>query len=414
MTKKKTSKNKNQSVDIIIAGGGMVGLVLANALASHKLSIAIVESSDHKPAWNKANVDLRTSAVTRASQNILESIGVWDAVAAMRVSPFREMHVWDATGDGSIHFDSADIGQDCLGHIIENSVIQTALYEHLQSHDNVHWLQPAQPTDLAMGNDHVSLQLDNGITISARLIVGADGGRSWVREQAEIPVRVQDYKQQAVVATVKSEHYHKDTAWQRFLPTGPLAFLPLTDGYSSIVWSTTPDQAEELIAMDDDTFKQTLAEAFAFKLGAITETSPRSGFPLRSQHAKQYVKPRLVLIGDAAHTIHPLAGQGANLGFTDAATLAEVIIDAAKAGKDIGSFHVLRRYERWRKGDNLATLTTMTGFKTLFGNKNPLLKTLRNTGLNITNSIAPAKNLIIRHAMGLEGDLPKLARRQPL
>ena len=408
------SKNTKQYADVIIAGGGMVGLVLANALAEHKLSIAIVESSEHKPAWNKEQFDLRTSAITRASQRILENIGVWSTMAAMRISPFREMHVWDATGDGSIHFDSADIGQDCLGHIIENSVIQLALYQQLQKRENVHWHQPAQPLELAFNDGDVSLQLDNDTMVNARIIIGADGGQSWIRQQAGIAVQGTDYKQHAVVATVKSERYHQDTAWQRFMPTGPLAFLPLTEGYSSIVWSTTPEHAASLIAIDDDTFKKALAEAFEFKLGDIIETSPRAGFPLRSQHARQYVQQRLALIGDAAHTIHPLAGQGANLGFADAATLAEVITDATQAGKDIGDYYVLRRYERWRKGENLAMLSAMTGFKSLFGNKNIFLKTIRNTGLNLTDSITPIKNIIIRHAMGLEGDLPKLARRQSL
>ncbi|WP_455367133.1 FAD-dependent monooxygenase [Kaarinaea lacus] len=213
---------------------------------------------------------------------------------------------------------------------------------------------------------------------------------------------------------MKTQLFHQETAWQRFMPTGPLAFLPLTDGYSSIVWSTTPEHADELLAMDDDSFKQTLAEGFAHKLGDILETSARAKFPLRGQHAKQYVKERLVLIGDAAHTIHPLAGQGVNLGFADAATLAEVLVDAMKAKQDIGKLKTLRRYERWRKGDNLAMLSAMTGFKTLFGNNNVVLKSIRNTGLNITNQLLPVKNTIIRHAMGLEGDLPKLARSQPL
>jgi 2-octaprenylphenol hydroxylase len=213
---------------------------------------------------------------------------------------------------------------------------------------------------------------------------------------------------------VKTQLHHQETAWQRFMPAGPLAFLPLQDGFSSIVWSTTPDHAESLLSMDDAAFRQTLAEAFDFKLGQILENSARAKFPLRGQHAKHYVKERLVLIGDAAHTIHPLAGQGVNLGFADAATLAEVLIDSVRAKRNIGSLKILRRYERWRKGDNLAMLSVMTGFKSLFGNNNSILKTLRNSGLNITNELTPVKNTIIRHAMGLAGDLSKLARCEPL
>jgi len=408
------SKTTVHNTDIIINGGGMVGLLLANALTKHGLSIAIVESAKHAPKWNKQQFDMRVSAITRASQNILTTLGVWQDIESMRLSPFREMHVWDSTGDGVIHFDSADIGQAHLGHIIENSVIQTALYKHLKSCDNIQWFQPAAPVELKITPDNVALSLDDQTQLNARLIVGADGGRSWVREQAGISIRSTDYKQTAVVATVKTQLFHQETAWQRFLPTGPLAFLPLPDGYSSIVWSTTPDHAESLLAMDDDAFKHTLTEGFGNKLGEIVETSKRAKFPLRSQHARHYVKERLVLIGDAAHTIHPLAGQGVNLGFADAATLAEIIINTYGANKDIGSYKSLRRYERWRKGDNLAMLSAMTGFKTLFSNNNVILKSLRNTGLNLTNNIAPVKNTIIRHAMGLDGDLPKLARCKSL
>ena len=403
-----------QQFDLIICGGGMVGLLLANALAPHRLSIAIVETSAQPPAWNRDQFDLRVSAITRASQRILETLGVWPAMAGMRISPFREMQVWDGTGDGVIHFDSADIGQDCLGHIVENSVIQLALFQRLTSFGNVHWLQPAIPSELSAGEHHLTLTLEDRRQLTAGLIVGADGGSSWVRQQAGIGVQTTDYQQSAVVATVKTEQHHRETAWQRFMPTGPLAFLPLSDGYSSIVWSTTPEHAATLVSMDDTAFCQTLAEGFDFTLGEVLETSARAAFPLRSQHAQHYVQPRLALIGDAAHTIHPLAGQGVNLGFADAATLAEVLLDAVKAKQDIGGFKTLRRYERWRKGDNLAMLSIMTSFKNLFGSSNSALTTLRNSGLTITNKLTPVKNTIIRHAMGLAGDLPRLARCEPL
>ena len=390
----------------------MVGLVLAKALAEQNFNIAVIESSEHIPEWHPETFDLRVSAITRASQHILESLGAWPKIEAMRCSPFRDMHVWDATGDGVIHFDSAEIGESCLGNIVENSVIQSALYQACQLHSNIHWYQAVKPLDLIIEQSNTQLQLDNGVTLSAALIVGADGGNSWVRKMSAISVDSSDYKQTAVVATVKTELSHQETAWQRFLPTGPLAFLPLTDGYSSIVWSTTPKHAEELISMDDSSFCKELTKSFAHKLGNILETSNRMKFPLRSQHAQQYVKHRLALVGDAAHTIHPLAGQGVNLGFADAASLAEVLMNARIKNKDPGDILTLRRYERWRKGENLTMLTAMTGFKNLFSNENPVLSTIRNVGLNITDSITPVKNLIIRHAMGLAGDLPKLARNQ--
>lgn len=398
--------------DATIVGGGMVGLVLAAALARNKLNIAIVEASAEQPAWNKDSFDLRVSAITRASQHILQSLDAWPVIESMRLSPFRDMHVWDATGDGVIHFDSAEIGEPCLGHIIENSAIQSALYQVCQGYENIHWYQAAKAKELLHGKRSISLQLETGDQLTASLIVGADGGNSWIRNAAHIDIDSTDYQQTAVVATVKTEHSHQETAWQRFLPTGPLAFLPLGDNYSSIVWSTVPEHADALVSMDDETFCHALANSFDHKLGDILETSKRARFPLRSQHAKQYVQDRLALVGDAAHTIHPLAGQGVNLGFADAASLAEVIIERNQKKKDFGSYHTLRRYERWRKGENLLMLTTMTGFKSLFSNENPVLSTLRNSGLNITNSIPPVKNTIIRHAMGLVGDLPKLARNQ--
>jgi len=213
-----------------------------------------------------------------------------------------------------------------------------------------------------------------------------------------------------VVANVRTAVPHQETAWQRFLPTGPLAFLPLHDGRCSIVWSTTPEQADSLLALDERDFGAALAEAFDWRLGAIVEVGPRTAFPLRLQHAHAYVQPGIALIGDAAHVVHPLAGQGVNLGLLDAATLAEVVSDAVAAGQDFASLKTLRRYERWRKGDNLLMLGVMDGFKRLFGNTLPPVRLLRNVGLNLTDAAGPLKNLIARRAMGLAGDLPKLAR----
>jgi 2-octaprenylphenol hydroxylase len=219
-----------------------------------------------------------------------------------------------------------------------------------------------------------------------------------------------NYDQSAVVCNVRSAESHQATAWQRFLPTGPLAFLPLHDGRCSIVWATMPEQADELLALSDFEFARALATAFDRRLGSIIEVGLRAAFPLRLQHAHAYVKPGLALIGDAAHVVHPLAGQGVNLGLLDAATLAEVILDAIAADQDFAAFKALRRYERWRKGDNLLMLGVMDGFKRLFGNALPPVRLLRNLGLNLTEAAGPIKNGIARRAMGLAGDLPRLAR----
>jgi 2-octaprenylphenol hydroxylase len=402
--------NAVESYDVVIVGGGMVGAAFACTLANTNLRVALIEGKPPDLQWPKAQYDLRTSALSRASQRILESLEVWPLIEAMRVSPYTDMHVWDSSGNGVIHFDCADIGEPSLGHIVENGVIVAALYQRLAAIDNVSLLCPATPRALSRGLHRYTLTTDQGQTLQADLVVAADGARSWVRQAAGIEVHTQDYQQTAVVTNVKTAEHHRYTAWQVFLPTGPLAFLPLNEGYSSIVWSTSPEQAQELLEMNDTDFKAALEKAFNSTLGEITELSERGTFPLRSLHAKQYVKPGLALIGDAAHTIHPLAGQGVNLGFADAACLAEVVLDALHEGKSIGAYPILRRYERWRKGDNLSMLTAMSTFKTVFGSQSPLVRFGRNFGVNLTNRITPAKNVLIRHAMGLQGDLPKLAR----
>jgi 2-octaprenylphenol hydroxylase len=351
------------------------------------------------------------SAISRASQRLFAAVGAWDGMTAWRVSPFRDMRVWDATGFGSIHFDSADIGEPLLGWIIENRVIQHALLERARQCPAVDLLCPtaletAQP--LEAGGWRVGLK--DGREFTTRLLVGADGAQSKVRQLAGIETGGWGYDQHAVVASVRTAQPHQETAWQRFLPSGPLAFLPLHDGRCSIVWSTTPERATGLLALNDEDFGAALAAAFEARLGAILEVGPRAAFPLRLQHAQAYVKPGVALIGDAAHVIHPLAGQGVNLGLLDAATLAEVLSDAMADDRDITSLKVLRRYERWRKGDNLLMLGIMDGFKRLFGTSLPPVRLLRNLGLNLTDAAGPLKNLIARRAMGLEGDLPRLAR----
>lgn len=400
--------------DLTIVGGGMVGATLACALGNTPLRIGLVEASEPQLNWSAQGFDVRVSAITRASQRIFQSVGAWEHMVARRVSPFRQMHVWDAAGRGVIHFDSADLGEDTLGYIIENQVIQAALYDRLKQLDNVELICPANLKRLAWDADNMYLELQNGSYIASALLVGADGSRSWVRSQAGISVKGWDYQQRAVVTYVKTALPHDDTAWQRFLPEGPVAFLPLTDGYSSIVWSTAPEHARQLLALSDQEFAGELAEAFEHRLGAIESVGPRAAFPLRFLQANAYVRPRLALVGDAAHTIHPLAGQGVNLGLSDAAALAEVLLEARAARKSLGSITVLRRYERWRNADNLAMLLAVDGFKHLFGSDISIVRWVRNLGLTLTHHVLPVKNLLMRYAMGLSGDLPKLARGVPL
>ena len=405
---------KSTHYDIIIIGSGMVGGTLACALMEQGLRIALVEAGTVPVEWTPENYDLRVSAFTRASEQIFRNIGVWDNIVVHRVSPFRQMRVWDGTGSGMIHFDCAELGEDILGYIIENSVIQNALFENVQKSKDIDVIHPVKPRSLSLNADEVILHLDNDQTLTSRLIIGADGNQSWVREQADIAYRGWSYGQKAVVCAVKTSKQHQETAWQRFMPDGPLAFLPLADHHCcSIVWSTTPEHADHLLSLDDASFIVELQKAFGETLGTIQSAGPRGAFPLNLRHAEEYTKSRLALIGDAAHMAHPLAGQGVNLGLLDAVTLAEVLIDANKAGKDIGALAVLRRYERWRKGNNMFMLAVMDGFKKLFGNNIPPVRWARNLGLSITNKATPLKNMIVYRAMGLGGDLPRLAKNTP-
>ncbi|HRC72386.1 MAG TPA: UbiH/UbiF/VisC/COQ6 family ubiquinone biosynthesis hydroxylase [Candidatus Competibacter sp.] len=402
--------NRND-YDLIIAGGGMVGSALACALGQSELRVALLEGVPLERARPTDELDLRVSAISRASQRIFAAVGAWDGMTAWRTSPFRDMRVWDSAGFGQIHFDSAAIGEPLLGWIIENRVIQFALLERASQLPAVELLCPAALESACVLDDNRwRVQLDDGRELTARLLVGADGAQSKVRQSAGIGTGGWSYDQKGLVANVRTAEPHQATAWQRFLPTGPLAFLPLHDGRCSIVWSTTPEQADFLLALDDYDFGQALGDAFEWRLGPIVQIGQRGAFPLRLQHTHQYVKPGLALIGDAAHVVHPLAGQGVNLGLLDAATLAEVVLDAVAVEQDIGSLKVLRRYERWRKGDNLLMLGVMDGFKRLFGASLPPLPLLRNLGLALTDAAGPLKNLIARRAMGLEGDLPRLAR----
>lgn len=411
MSKTASNSKSEKHYDVIIVGGGMVGTALACALGStsnatsngSRLSIALIET--HKPNydWPTDSFDLRVSAITRASQNFLNELGVWQTITNERATAYHDMHVWDAGGDGSIHFDCAEIGEANLGHIIENRIINKSLMKQAETIDNVDIYCPAKPTQLSLDNNGATLQLEDGTFLSAELLVGADGGRSWVRQQADISVSTRDYQHTAVVANVTTELSHQHTAWQRFLPTGPLAFLPLTNAtnnISSIVWSTSADEAERLCKLDETDFNAELETAFESKLGKIISTEPRASFPIIGQHAEHYVKPHLALIGDAAHTIHPLAGQGVNLGFADAQCLAETILTAYDSKKSIGSFKTLRRYERSRRGDNLLMLEAMGVFKQLFSNNTPGLRELRSAGLNFSDRVAPIKYLFMTKALG--------------
>jgi len=404
----------DKQFDIIVVGGGMVGATLACALGQGGFRIAVVDNAP-SPEIDSRHYDLRVSAVTPGSRAIFETVGIWSVMQSQRLSCIDAMTVWDHAGSGHIHFDSAEMAQPCLGYIIENRVIRHAALEKMRSLRNVELYCPATITQIQKGDDRISVQLDDGGELESRLIVGADGANSTVRAWAGIDTRGWSFEQKAIVATVTTTEVHGGVARQRFLSTGPLAFLPLDDpNKCSIVWSADNARADQLLAMDEAGFIADLQAAIAqgpgTALGDVSAISKRAAFPLTANHAQEYVDERVVLVGDAAHRIHPLAGQGLNLGLADIAVLAEVLMDGLSEKRDIGSMRVLRRYERWRRGDNALMLATMDGFKRLFGNDDPVLGSLRNLGLDVADYLSPLKNQIMLYAAGLAGDRPKLMR----
>lgn len=395
--------------DVIIVGGGMVGTALACALARERLAIALLEPQAPEPPDER--IDLRVSALSIASQQFLAALGAWSEISIGRCSPYREMRVWDSQGGAEIHFDSAELGFPQLGWIIENRLIQYSLWQCANRQAGITLLSPARLAGLRMdADDGVRIELEDGRRLHGRLVVGADGAGSRVRRLAGIEITGRDYDQQALVTTVRTELSHAETAWQRFLPTGPLAFLPLADGQCSIVWSHHGAEADVLAQLDGTTLGQQLTDAFGERLGEVTVTGPRATFPLRMQHARRYVQPGIALIGDAAHVVHPLAGQGVNLGLLDAAVLARVLQDAARRRRPLAALATLRRYERWRRGENQLMLQALDGIERLFDNRIPPLAWLRNTGLTLTDRLTPIKYLLARQAMGLTSTLPTPAR----
>jgi 2-polyprenylphenol 6-hydroxylase len=400
--------------DLLIVGAGMVGSALALALQDSGLEILVLDGGplSVKPFDPQSAFEPRVSALSAASQRILDRLNVWDGIAARRASPYREMQVWDGTGTGQVHFSAASVHADVLGHIVENRVVQDALLERLHDSD-IGLLANARLEQMRRSGDDWLLTLADGRTLRAPLVIAADGANSAVRRLTGCATREWDYLHHAIVTSVCTADSHQHTAWQRFTEEGPLAFLPLEregEHWCSIVWSVTPTEAQRLMALGDDEFCRDLEKAFEGRLGTVLSADPRLCVPLRQRHAKRYVAEGLALIGDAAHTIHPLAGQGVNLGFLDAAVLAEVLLHAATRGERLADVRVLSRFERRRMPHNLALMAAMEGLERLF-QADPLpLRWLRNTGLKWVDNLPEAKAMFVRQALGLSGDLPELAR----
>ena len=416
-----------QKIDLLIVGAGMVGLTLALALRkSTNLTIAI---ADTQPIADSTNLPaVRVSAINVASKTIFEQLGVWQDIENKRLQSYQNMHIWDKASIGKLDFSVDDLANfpknEHLGWIIENNVIRTALWEKAEQDEGISFFTQSKLATIAVGESEVFASFEAQTQTStnsmptpiiAKLVVGADGANSWLRKQMDMAMISRDYDHHALVATVKCPQGHKNTAWQVFLPTGPLAFLPLypqSNDVCSIVYSTSPEEAKRLTALSSQDFAKELTAASDGKLGAIELLSERYTHPLTMRLAQDFVKDRMVLIGDAAHTIHPLAGQGVNLGLLDAAALAQSL-SSLSSEQDLADQKVLKAYARYRKSEAVEMIAAMEAIKQTFSVQQSGFKLLRGLGMDLLNNIKPAKKLMIEQALGLKSDLPNLALKQP-
>ncbi len=403
--------------EVIVVGGGMVGAALACLLGQAGVEVALVDARPAPLDAGQVGQGLpapRVSALTPVSQRLLEGLGVWPWMQARRVTPYRGMQVWDAEGSGEVAFSAEQAGVAVLGHIVENDVLLAALERRLAELPSVRLLFDARVNGLGAAPGGREVQLEDGRRLVGELVVAADGALSPLRELAGIEVAARDTGHTALVTTVRTARPHGGVARQVFLPRGPLAFLPLTvagdDHYCSIVWSTAPEDAARLQKLTPQALGMALAQAFEARLGDVEVVDRTLCVPLTQRHAARYVLPGFALVGDAAHSIHPLAGQGVNLGLMDVAVLAEELLHARRRGIALGEVRMLERYMRRRRGDNAAMLALMDGFRLLFGTRNPAVTLVRNLGLSGVDRLVPVKRLLMRQAIGERGRLPASCR----
>ncbi len=402
-----------KSTDVIIGGGGMVGLSLAIALAKGGLDVVVADPVPQSAATD-AKFDGRVCALSYASVRMFQALGIWPHLEK-DAQPINDILVTDSRLNGepspfSLHFDAAEAHAAALGHIVENRHTRSGLFAVANALPNLRLVAPAALTDLKLEGSGIVATLATGETVKAKLAIAADGRESPMRELVGLGVVSWSYAQWGIVATVEHEKPHNGVAYEHFLPAGPFAILPMTGNRSSLVWTERDSIAPLMMQLDAQGFDAQIARRFGSHLGKAKAAGPRWSYPLNFHLARGYVKPRFALAGDSAHGIHPIAGQGFNLGLKDAAALSEIILDAARLGLDIGSLAVLQKYERWRRFDSLVMSFAMDGLNRLFSNDIAPLRMLRDVGMGIVDAVGPARRFFMRHAGGDVGKLPRLMK----
>ncbi|ADP99147.1 FAD-dependent monooxygenase [Marinobacter adhaerens] len=418
-----------QVFDIVVVGAGMVGAALATGLGQNGFRVALVDRAQPPDFDPESAPDIRVSALSAGSERYLQSLGAWDHILGMRSTPYRRLAVWDETRYplqnlvprklAEVQFDATELGAHHLGHIVENSVTQQALWQTAEACPQVSLFHGQGVASLAQSGDTATVTLDDDRELLASLVVGCDGAQSRIRDLAGIGVTRNQYDQQAMVISVRYQGPVEDITWQGFHPSGPRAFLPLHsagpehpgESWGSLVWYDSPEELARLKAMDDSTLMNEIQSSFPASLPLLTHIDSKASFPIARQHAKHYHSGRVVLAGDSAHTINPLAGQGVNLGFQDAQALQSALKEAKRAGDDLANPKWLNLYEQQRRPANRRMMLTMDVFYHLFSNRIPPVHLLRNLGLGAARALPFARNRVARYAMGIDEELPAVVRQ---